>query len=179
MDIISQEIAKQKGLVYYYTGKKCKNGHDSLRLVKGGGCRECKREYAEAYRNKNENKEKTKRYHKERHINTYTTEKRRKSYQKRIEKEMLYRAKKRALDRNISFDLTEEDILIPNICPVLGVALDKEVTNGKEFSPSLDRIRPDLGYVKGNVRVISNRANRLKSDASIEELERIIKYIKG
>lgn len=47
---------------------------------------------------------------------------------------------------------------------------------GKNNSPSLDRIRNELGYVRGNVIVISNRANRLKSDASIEELRDIASF---
>ena len=46
-------------------------------------------------------------------------------------------------------------------------------------SPSLDRIRLELGYVKGNVRVISGRANLLKNDATIEELEAVLGDMKG
>ena len=45
MNIIKLKDAKALNLTYYYTGKKCKNGHDSLRLVKGGACKECKKEY--------------------------------------------------------------------------------------------------------------------------------------
>lgn len=41
-------------------------------------------------------------------------------------------------------------------------------------SPSIDRIIPELGYTKGNIRVISNRANLLKSNATIEELQKVI-----
>lgn len=47
---------------------------------------------------------------------------------------------------------------------------------GGPNSPTLDRIRPDLGYVKGNVIVISGRANRIKSDATIEELRDIASF---
>ena len=45
-------------------------------------------------------------------------------------------------------------------------------------SPSLDRIRPQLGYVAGNVRVISNRANHLKSNGTISEFEAVLAYMK-
>lgn len=47
---------------------------------------------------------------------------------------------------------------------------------GGANSPSLDRIEPDLGYVAGNAIVISNRANRLKSDATIDELRAIASF---
>jgi len=50
-------------------------------------------------------------------------------------------------------------------------------------SPTLDRLVPELGYVKGNIRVISYKANAMKSDASIQEIEKfsknVISYIRG
>ena len=48
-----------------------------------------------------------------------------------------------------------------------------------ECTATIDRVDPDGGYVTGNVRVISMRANRIKSDASIAELESVIAYMKG
>lgn len=49
----------------------------------------------------------------------------------------------------------------------------------RDQSPSLDKVKPELGYVPGNVRVVSNKANRLKADNTIETLEAILKYMKG
>jgi hypothetical protein len=46
-------------------------------------------------------------------------------------------------------------------------------------SPSLDRINNNLGYVPGNVIVVSDRANRIKNNATIEELEKIVNYYKN
>jgi len=43
----------------------------------------------------------------------------------------------------------------------------------------LDRIIPELGYVKENIKVISFKANSLKRDGSIEDFEKIIRYIRG
>ena len=43
---------------------------------------------------------------------------------------------------------------------------------------SLDCIIPELGYVPGNVAVISRRANTIKNDATIEELELVLAYMK-
>lgn len=64
-------------------------------------------------------------------------------------------------------------------CPVF----DTEITignsgYGSHRSGHLDRIDPNLGYTKGNVRYISGRANRIKYDATIDELQKIIEYMK-
>jgi hypothetical protein len=73
--------------------------------------------------------------------------------------------------------LTYRDIAIPDHCPILGMKLERGLDGGLDNSPSLDRIIPALGYVPGNVRVISNRANRIKSDSTPEELSRILTYV--
>lgn len=97
---------------------------------------------------------------------------------------ILSRCKYRAKQNNIPFDLTKDDIVIPKVCPVLGIeirqlAIDDQPKKGYHpNSPSLDRIIPELGYVKGNVRVISARANLLKNDATISELELVLKDLK-
>ena len=95
-----------------------------------------------------------------------------------VEMSMWHSCKKRAKKGDLPFDLTIEDLEVPEKCPILGLELKAGNDSSREISPSLDRIVPELGYVKGNIRVISLRANRLKSDASIEELEAILKYMK-
>lgn len=69
---------------------------------------------------------------------------------------------------------------MPDSCPVLGVHLDYLPGKGSfaPRSPSLDRIDPAGGYTRDNVRVISMRANILKRDASIEEMEKVIAYMR-
>ena len=88
------------------------------------------------------------------------------------EKVLLRAAKGRAARDGVQFDLTLEDIVIPERCPLLGVALSRAAGRGrmKGDSASLDRIDPAKGYVRGNVWVISWAANRLKGDASRETL---------
>ena len=73
------------------------------------------------------------------------------------------------------FDLTENDIYIPDICPVFGYPLEIGVNKKKvqPNSPSLDRIIPERGYVKSNIRVISYKANIMKNNASFEEMIKI------
>ena len=97
---------------------------------------------------------------------------------------MLYAARSRAKKAEIEFNLTIEDIVIPEICPVLGIPLFARVNGGKvpptllANSPSLDRIDNTKGYIRGNVQVISMRANNLKADGTLEEMEAIVAYMK-
>lgn len=98
-------------------------------------------------------------------------------------KHTLGQAKRRATKDGRDFDITIEDLLpLPTVCPVLGIELNYAGTKVRGFvdnSPSIDRIDSLKGYIKGNVQIISWRANRVKSDASVEELEAVIKYMKG
>lgn len=86
---------------------------------------------------------------------------------------MLWDAKKRAKAKGVSFSITADDTLIPEKCPLLGIPLARSAGFRSASSPSLDRVRPELGYVPGNVWVISYRANMIKNDASLEELKQI------
>jgi hypothetical protein len=86
--------------------------------------------------------------------------------------------KARCKKRGLPFNLTLEDIIIPEICPVLGIKLETRIGKFHDNSPSLDRLIPELGYIKKNVRIISYRANRIKCHASIEDLEKILAYMK-
>lgn len=95
-------------------------------------------------------------------------------------KRIFTRVKSRAKRRGILFDLSIEDIIIPSHCPVLGIPIKAVTPVGedgrryKDDSPSVDRIDPVKGYVKGNIRVISQRANLLKSNAELWELEAVL-----
>lgn len=86
-------------------------------------------------------------------------------------------AKYRAKKCGIPFDLTPDDFTIPDFCPVLGHAFEPPKKNAW-WSPSLDRIIPELGYIKGNVQIISMRANMIKLDASLAELEKVTEYVR-
>jgi hypothetical protein len=83
----------------------------------------------------------------------------------------------RAKKNNIPFNLEYTDVVIPKKCPILEIPIFKGNERHIANSPSLDRLVPELGYVKGNVRVISYKANTMKSDASIEEIKMFAKNI--
>ena len=84
---------------------------------------------------------------------------------------MLWQAKATATRKNIPFNLDKHDISIPTHCKYLGVPLTQSLGEGVVWSnTSLDRIDPAQGYVKGNVEVISRKANSMKNMATVEEL---------
>lgn len=91
---------------------------------------------------------------------------------------MLGRSRQRAKKKGIEFSLTRSDIVVPSVCPVLGLRLQRNLGGtAAPNSPSLDRIDPAHGYVPGNVQVISYRANAMKSDASREELKMFAEWV--
>jgi len=89
--------------------------------------------------------------------------------------EMLRAARKRAKEKHLPFDITIEDLIISEVCPVLDIPLSVGTWNSPN-SPTLDRVIPSLGYVKGNVMVISRKANTIKNDATPQELRRIADF---
>lgn len=86
--------------------------------------------------------------------------------------------KKRCRDEDIPFDLTVDDIVIPDVCPMLGIPLSLNPAHRDNY-PSVDRKVPSLGYIKGNINIISYRANRIKNDATIEELRCIVQFMEA
>lgn len=95
---------------------------------------------------------------------------------RRIKLKMLRDARYRAKRDDIPFNLTEDDIDVPTLCPVLGIPLKPGQGRPSDTSPTLDRVVPGLGYVPGNVVVVSYRANRFKSDATLDELESLARF---
>lgn len=112
-----------------------------------------------------------------------------KEYQKRwqdnlrqnhLDKWIHRQTKSRCKRYGIAFDLDVSDILIPSHCPILKIPLFIR-TGGKSGplgnSPSIDRIDPSKGYTKGNIQIISQRANVMKNDATFEELKEFANWI--
>jgi hypothetical protein len=106
-------------------------------------------------------------------------ERRRGIYSARVAS-LLQKAKARATAKGLDFNICADDLQIPLCCPVLGIPIlwDKKVCNNPNL-PSLDRIDNEKGYVAGNVYIISYRANALKKDANVKEMEAVIRYMEG
>jgi len=91
-------------------------------------------------------------------------------------------AKLRAKKRGMEFSIYLEDVIAAypkdGLCPVFGITLGFNQIQREANSPSLDRIDSTKGYTKDNIRVVSWRVNRIKADATLQELEAIVAYMK-
>lgn len=86
-------------------------------------------------------------------------------------------AKRRAKEKNLPFSIKIEDIIVPEYCPVLGIKLIQGEGKVHDGSPTLDKVIPELGYIPGNVVVMSKRANTLKSNGTLEEHKQLVKWM--
>jgi len=168
-----------KDLTCFNKSKPRKDGYSP-------SCRECEKAWREknketlkekkaTYYAKPEVRERTMAYHrakyhadptkaKQAHISLYAIPEKRANL-------MLCRARYRSVQEGIEFNLTLEDIVIPEVCPYLQTPFTLELGNGRQdTNPSLDKIDPTKGYIKGNVQVISELANRMKNSATKEQL---------
>jgi hypothetical protein len=105
----------------------------------------------------------------------------RKRYDSNRERILWSGARGRAKKNNLPFDIEVEDVKIPALCPVFGIPfnLSNTIKNNRSDSPSIDRIIPIRGYTKGNIEVISYRANMIKRDASLDELKKLVAWMES
>lgn len=87
--------------------------------------------------------------------------------------------KSNAKRKGVEFSIAFEEIHWPIKCPVLGFEIDYSFGNKglKPNSPSFDRIDPNKGYIPGNVQIISNQANMMKSHAGAEDLVKFAEWV--
>lgn len=144
----------------FYNSKYGKNGLTNQ-------CKQC----MTAYRTKN--KEYNRQYMEDRRKNDNDTikEQRRKSYHRNPKNKLYQSAKNRSKRYNIPFNITLDDIIIPEKCPLLDIPFIQGVKGDYQYTYSLDRIDNTKGYIKGNIQVITNKANSMKNCATIEELK--------
>lgn len=148
----TRKEAKLVGDKYYDTGKPCKHGHYSKRTVATSNCYECQQLAS------------NKCYHDTKN----DIEKRR--------KQILTRVRQRAERNNIPFDIEVDDLVWNETCPIFGYVISYDEAD-RDRSPSLDKTDPSLGYTKGNVVVMSMRANRAKWDMTPSEIGNLYEYI--
>lgn len=105
-------------------------------------------------------------------------ERTKKSIEKNYERQIYRSCKRRSLHGNLDFDLELTDIVIPEKCPYLQCVLTRTQGQGRlDTNASVDRIDPTKGYTKDNIQIISNQANRMKNNATQEQLFNFASYI--
>lgn len=179
--IISRQAAKSSGLLRYFTGAPCKNGHIAPRKVANGACAVCAAAKYKKYISSPAGYAKK----------LAATKTWKANNQGRIKAKhaiwckdnwhqlkFLY-LRSAAKQRGHEFDLSPEDLNYPEYCPALGIKLnyDPKPKGSKagpvKNSPSVDRIDSSKGYIKGNVVVVSQLANSIKSSATPEQIMQV------
>jgi hypothetical protein len=155
-------------------------------------CRDCVRSYNKTYNeeNRDRNNERGRKYYSDnteaclRRVQIYQIENRQEIIKHQHARHggnpslmMWHKAKERASKKGLPFSIKKEDIVIPEVCPILGVTLAVGSIKDRHNSPSLDRIDPMLGYTPDNVAVISHRANTIKNNGTAEEHKKIANWI--
>ena len=102
-------------------------------------------------------------------------EKGREYYRRNLKNRLLNSARARSRKYGYEFNLTEDDIILPRYCPLLGIEMfvTESRKGSKHSSFSLDRIDSSKGYTKDNVWVISMKANSMKSDSNYEDFKKM------
>lgn len=163
--------ALEAGQKFYTLTTPCRQGHLAPRYAKMKRCTECHTPSWKRYRDQRKG-----------YFSSEAVAGRKDRYVLSLIKARLSRVKGGAAVRGIAFDLKPEDIHIPEYCPLLGTKLLLTTTKGspqKDLVWSIDRIDSSKGYAADNVWVISLRANKLKNNATLSELERIVKGLQA
>lgn len=90
-----------------------------------------------------------------------------KHYEKDIRRIMLAHARTNARLKGVPFSITKEDIVIPGMCPVFDIKLQKGTGRYQYASPSLDRINVSLGYCawKHSGHIVASQRLETKCDS--------------
>ncbi len=170
---ICSKCKLEKDLSLFYKNSKSKDGYRA-------NCKSCQDEVGKKWRVNNQErlKQMSKEYHKRTDVKKRRAEITRLWNRENVESTLLTKARQRAKSKNIQCNINKEDIIVPKFCPILGMEL--KISDGKmsKNSPTLDRIDNQKGYIKGNIQVISCRANTIKNDSSFEEIEKIFNWYK-
>jgi hypothetical protein len=142
-------------------------------------CKECSRKISKENHHKPGARDKANKLMREKRLKNgekYRKRNREWNYQN-PHKKMFMHARQRAERLGLEFNLTFDDIVIPEKCPLLGVSFIPGTKGNYEYTTSLDKIDPTKGYTPGNVWVISKKANSMKNNATLEELRTFVENV--
>lgn len=133
-----------------------------------------RKDYEKEYWSRPENKERKK------ILSKFNSIKRQSLLGNSYKKLMIQRCKSRACNKGLEFNISINDINIPIKCPILKIPLEyNQGYGGADNSPALDRIDNNKGYVVGNIQVISSKANRIKTNATADEIKMVYEFLSG
>jgi len=171
----------------FYIGRACPKNHTSYRKTVNGACAQCASEQSNANKAAYANSSARTAVNK-----TWTASDKAKSAKQRWKERdprwawvvsTVGGARRRAKYSGVPFSLTNEYVfnMLPEMCPALGIPLVFAGTGGVAVpgSASIDKIRPELGYVPGNIAILSYRANAIKSNATADEIGRVAVWLRG
>lgn len=183
----SRSEAISLGVKRYYTSKPCPSGHVTYRYTAGGGCAECQALRAKQRYDGGWRQDTTSRNQINARWNASTKALAAKQrWRERNPKRawcvhIRTGMRERAARKGVVFDITVAylESITPEVCPVFGTPFSF-INNGKlsYSSPSVDRLRPDQGYVRGNIRVISMKANSIKSAYTADDVARVAEWMR-
>lgn len=107
----------------------------------------------------------------------YLNNQKRENSRKNFKTQMLANCKRRALKKELEFSICKEDIIIPELCPILKVPFIQGIGREYEYTPTIDRIDNSKGYTKENIQIITKKANSMKNSASFKELKLFAEWI--
>jgi hypothetical protein len=158
---ICRKCGSEKDLKEFQKDGRCKDGHTNF-------CKNCAAKSANNWHKNNR---------------VYHNKKLREFWHKRKAERPEFHlwelAKRRAKESGTPFTIKPVDIKIPEFCPVFGHKLEFVPNSYSPNTPSLDRRIPELGYIPGNVFIISHKANTMKSNATFAEIEQLYQYMKS
>ena len=182
----TRALAKKAGSTKYFTGLACHKGHLTYRYTASGTCADCAHVRFKTHGQKAPDPIK-----RQQTLKAWNASEKARAAKQRWKAQnpknawasyALGGAKERAAKAGVPFDLDKDYVtaIIPDACPVFGTPF--LFIGGKRLrpdSPTIDRIEPHKGYVRGNVAVISAKANAIKSNATADEIKRVAEWLRS
>lgn len=178
---VTRAVAKEQGLTTYWSNHRCPQGHTGWRRTANGNCCVClAARDALRVRNKEERARANLKWN-----TSLRGAEAKHAWRTRDPKNAWAcsatgSAKERAKKFSLPFDIDKDYVrsIMPTHCPVFGTPFEFYGKKTRPESPSLDRLDPEKGYVRGNVAIISLRANAIKSNASWQEIQRVAEWLR-
>lgn len=182
----SRAAAKAQGSTMYFTGKACHKGHVRNRYTASGTCAGCAYErYIEVgvgFVTPESRKRTNDKWNASKKAAEAKARWKERDPKRAWATYAVSGAKQRAFKTGAPFDLSNAFVrsIIPDVCPVFKTPF--VFVGAKKMrpeSPTLDKIKPELGYIEGNVAVISAKANAIKSNATAEEIQAVADWLRN